>query len=356
MAGSRPARGPALRPGRHFRRSFLRIRARGAAGGLSTDARPRPGRPPPTAPRQPEPADGRGCEEPLDSGFQLYEYFCRKLIPGQWDGCGESVPVGGGGDHLFEVNRQARTLSRLRLHGQVADAMGRRIVSGEIAEGDMLLTEELASAEMAVSRTAYREAIKILTAKGLLESRPRVGTRVRPRTEWNMLDPDILQWAADRAPTSDFLDTLFEFRLVIEPAAARLAAEKQIDGHLETMRAAMEHMAASEGTTRENVEADLAFHAAILQASGNELLSSLSYLVETLLERSFQISTRRPGARAASVPLHQSVCDSILRGDATAAQEAMTVLLTGALADVATVVAEEVGARSGEGPRDPEDS
>lgn len=239
---------------------------------------------------------------------------------------------------MFGANRTKRTVSRRSLHGRVAYKLGRRIVSGEIAEGAVLSTEEVASADLAVSRTAYREAIKLLAAKGLVESRPKVGTRVRARTDWNMLDPDILLWASEQKPTNAFTEALFEFRLIIEPAAARLAAEKQLDAPLREMRAAMANMAASAPATRENVNADLEFHAAILRASGNELLSSLWYVAEALLARSFEISSRRPGAREASVPLHQAVCDRILKGEPDAAQTAMATLLTSAREDVDAVV------------------
>lgn len=233
-----------------------------------------------------------------------------------------------------DADLERSTVPRRSLHGRVARTLGRRIVAGEIAEGEILSTEEVASVDLAVSRTAYREAIKLLSAKGLLESRPKVGTRVRARGEWNMLDPDVLLWAYEQEPTGAFTDALFEFRLIIEPAAARLAAQKQLAAPLE----AMARMAETEPMTRENITADLDFHAAILRASGNELLSSLWHVTGVLLSRSFRISSRRPGARAASVPLHQAVCDHILRGEATEAWTAMSVLLTSAREDVEAVV------------------
>ena len=240
--------------------------------------------------------------------------------------------------HLFGANRTKRTVSRRSLHGRVAYKLGHKIVSGEIAEGEMLSTEVAASADFDVSRTAYREAIKLLSAKGLVESRPKVGTRVRARTDWNMLDPDVLLWASEMALISDFSNTLFEFRLIIEPAAARMAAQKQLVQPLSDMRSAMARMASSEPATCENVSADLEFHAAILRGSGNELLSSLGYVTEALLAQSFEVSARRPGVREASLPLHQAVCDRILARDAAGAETAMATLLTSARADIDAVV------------------
>jgi len=247
---------------------------------------------------------------------------------------------------LLEDRQTSRTFSRRSLHGQVAHSLGVRIVSGGIPEGELLPTEEAASAKLAVSRTAYREAIKVLTAKGLLESRPKVGTRVRARSEWNMLDPDVLLWASELESTTEFADALFEFRLIIEPAAARLAAKKANPEHIRNICEAMDVMAATGPATRENVKADLAFHSAILKASGNELLSSLGYVVEALLLRSFEISSRQPDVREASIPQHQAVCDCIAESKEMEAGQAMADLLISARADIDKIMS--VDARGSE--------
>ena len=242
------------------------------------------------------------------------------------------------GGCLGDWIRRDRTFSRRSLHGQVAHELGRRILAGEIVEGEFLSTEEMASREHSVSRTAYREAVKVLTAKGLLESRPKTGTRVRPRNDWNLLDPDVLRWASEVAPTASFADTLFEFRLIVEPAAARLAAEKQIDPAVGAIRDALEVMETTEPAAPENVNADLAFHTAILRASGNSYLSSLNHMVEALLEWSFGISTRRAEMRAASVPLHRAVFEQIERAEGEAAHQAMVCLLRNARQDIDRVM------------------
>ncbi len=108
------------------------------------------------------------------------------------------------------------------LHGRIVHTLGRRILRGEIRPGDAL---EAASA-MAASRTALREAIKVLAAKGLVEARPKVGTRVTPRESWNLLDPDVMAWQHDDALTPSFLRKLTEVRAVIEPQAAAFAAQR----------------------------------------------------------------------------------------------------------------------------------
>ena len=239
---------------------------------------------------------------------------------------------------MQERKDRDRTFSRRSLHGQVAHSLGVQIVSGEISEGDILATEEAASRAHSVSRTAYREAIKVLTAKGLVESRPKIGTRVRPRSDWNMLDPDVMRWASKLAATSEFADSLFEFRMIVEPEAARLAAQKGLEEKVGAIGAALDVMESTEPSTQENLDADLAFHAAIFNASGNEFLSSLNHMVDALLAWSFEISSRKEGIRAASVPLHRSVYSCILKRDSDGARQAMTFLLQSARKDIDQIV------------------
>ena len=112
---------------------------------------------------------------------------------------------------------QQRTYSRRSLHGQVANEIAQRIMSGEFAPGTILPNEAEFSVRLKVSRTALREAIKVLAAKGLVESRPKIGTRIRPRDHWNMLDPDVLAWQFATDNVTRFADDLFEVRQIIEP-------------------------------------------------------------------------------------------------------------------------------------------
>ena len=108
----------------------------------------------------------------------------------------------------------------LRLHGTIARDIGMRIVSGRIAPGRVLDGEIEASERLRVSRTAYREAVRILAAKGLIESRPKIGTRVSEPRHWHLLDPDVISWIFTSTPDERLLSGLFELRTVVEPAAA----------------------------------------------------------------------------------------------------------------------------------------
>jgi DNA-binding FadR family transcriptional regulator len=132
---------------------------------------------------------------------------------------------------------------QLRVHGSIAREIGQAIVSGRLRPGHVLAGEVEASAKRRVSRTAYREAIRILCAKGLIHSRPRTGTRVSRISDWHLLDPDVLTWLFSGNPKPEVLHGLFELRTIVEPAAAALAATRRNQEHLADMRRALDAMA-----------------------------------------------------------------------------------------------------------------
>ena len=124
------------------------------------------------------------------------------------------------------------------LHGRIVHTIGRRIVSGELRPGEQLPTP----ARVRASRGVVREAIKVLAAKGLVVSRPRTGTRVRPPESWNILDPDVLAWQQAGLPRAAFLGKLTEVRLIMEPGAAELAARRAGPAEVERLRVALRDM------------------------------------------------------------------------------------------------------------------
>jgi DNA-binding FadR family transcriptional regulator len=221
------------------------------------------------------------------------------------------------------------------LYASLLQQLGLRILRGDLPPGTQLDNVEALSAAHGVSRTVMREVIRVLTDKGMLESRPRTGTRVRPRAAWNFLDPDILAWRY--SSTSDRTDTqaLFELRRAIEPAAGALAARRatpeQID-ELERYFTLMEQFA-DDGPRF--AEPDLAFHQLILRMTGNELIGSLAALMAAALAMSFRLSDANPLGQRPSLPLHRRVIDCIKAGDADGAREALLRLLDDAELDVA---------------------
>src|SRR5262245_14644670 len=152
----------------------------------------------------------------------------------------------------------------LRLHGTIARDLGVLIVSGRYRAGHVLDGEVEASEQRKVSRTAYREALRILAAKGLVHSRPRVGTRVSPLENWHLLDPDVLSWAFSGEPEPEVLHGLFELRTIVEAAAAALAATRRRADHLHAMDRALDAMERHTLNVAEGRLADQQFHAALL--------------------------------------------------------------------------------------------
>jgi DNA-binding FadR family transcriptional regulator len=225
----------------------------------------------------------------------------------------------------------------LRLHGTVARDLGISIVSGHHRPGDVLEGEIEASYRLNVSRTAYREAVRILAAKGLVEARPKTGTRVNPREKWHLLDPDVLSWIFKHEPDEDLVHSLFELRRVVEPAAAQLAAERRTSDQIQSMRVAVEAMAEHTLATDAGRQADQDFHAALLDASGNPFLVSLSSGVGAAVAWTTIFKQRMGPLERDPIPDHWRVYEAIAAGDADAAHAAMTQLVDLALLDTTSV-------------------
>jgi GntR family transcriptional regulator, galactonate operon transcriptional repressor len=224
--------------------------------------------------------------------------------------------------------------------------IGRRIVSAQYRPGDTLPTEPRIQAEFGVSRTAVREAIRLLSAKGLTASRPKIGTRVRPMVDWNMLDPDVLRWQLDQNPSEEFIHALFEMREIIEPAAAERAAERATPEELERMGVAMDGIQNEVRASPEQIKADIAFHMAILEASRNPLLRSVGALIESALSISFSLGWRTVMAEDA-VLQHRAVYDAIRQRQGEQAFLAMRKLLRNAKGNVFDAIWVERNEREG---------
>lgn len=221
----------------------------------------------------------------------------------------------------------------LRLHGMVARNLGIQIVSGHYNAGAVLDGEIEASDRLNVSRTAYREAVRILAAKGLVEVRPKTGTRILPRERWHLLDPDVLSWIFKFEPGDDLLEGLFELRKIVEPEAAALAARRRTDAQLERMAAALERMAAHSLATEAGRDADQDFHAALLEASGNPFLISLTSSIGAAVAWTTVFKQRARPLQRDPIPDHRRVHEAIAAADPEAAHRAMSDLVDMALLD-----------------------
>jgi DNA-binding FadR family transcriptional regulator len=222
----------------------------------------------------------------------------------------------------------------IRIPAKIARDLGVKIVSGRIKPGSILDGEVAASGRRKVSRSAYREAVRILVAKGLVESRPKIGTRVSALDKWNLLDPDVLSWMFAREPNPHLVTSLFELRKLLEPEVARLAAQRRTQEQLRQMSAALEDMERLTLHTNEGRLADQNFHVLLMAASGNAFLAALSSSVTAAVAWSTIFKERTRRLRRDPVPDHRQVFDAIAASDPAGAHKAMTHLLELALADI----------------------
>ena len=224
--------------------------------------------------------------------------------------------------------------TRLRLHGRIAREIGLGIVSGKFRPGHVMDGEIEASLRRHVSRTAYREAIRILSAKGLLKSRPRTGTRVSEVAHWHLMDPDVLEWMFSGTPRQEIIHALFELRTVVEPAAASLAASRRRQEHLVEMRRALDEMARHTLHKTEGRLADQDFHAALLSATANPFVVSLTNGVTAAVNALTEYKLRLAKVERDPVPDHLRVYDAIAAKDTEGAREAMLRLIKLAVLDM----------------------
>jgi GntR family transcriptional regulator, galactonate operon transcriptional repressor len=252
--------------------------------------------------------------------------------------------TGGGG-----IGRRASGSYRGRgLNGEVVELLGRRILSGDLAGGQTLDTSEIEQ-ELDISRSVLREALRVLKAKGLVDARPKRGTFVQSRTEWQLLDPDVVRWQFERHDDHrlQFLDDLAEVRGIIEPAGARLAALRRTGADLAALELALDRMAAAARGDGDAVAADVAFHRALLAATHNELLVRMEVVLETgLAARDHLVH----GAVHDDdpTPAHAAVLRAVRDRDPDAAAAAAGALLAKSLLDVEKARAASCAAPGGE--------
>ena len=232
----------------------------------------------------------------------------------------------------------------------ITSDVGQAIVGGALATGAILDESSIAARPgdaRGAGRGAVREGVKMLEAKGLLEARPRRGTAVLPPERWNLYDADVQAWMRAGTPDRALLAELLQTRLAFEPAAAASAARIGEAAKLEPIAAAHARMAAAKRGRDDPCDADLAFHAAILRASGNRFFAALVPLIDTALRHSIRITNAASGSVVGDLDAHALVRDAILGRDPDAADAAMRALL----GDVERTLGEKLDAASGGAPR-----
>jgi len=228
------------------------------------------------------------------------------------------------GSETGKAARGAKAGSRNLTFGML-EALGRAIVTGRY-DAERFPTEDELTARYAVSRTVTREAVKMLTAKGLLKAKPRAGTTVQPPSAWSVFDPDVLRWMMERKFSLDLLRHFNELRVAIEPQAAALAALAAPGPTHDAIEAGLQRMEAAERGADDTLEADIAFHIAVLEASANPFFLQFRDTVATALRTSIRFTNRFKG-RSADVPAHRAVFTAIQAGDAAAARAAMAAII-----------------------------
>jgi len=226
---------------------------------------------------------------------------------------------------------------RKSMHGRIVQELGMRIVSGGIKPGERLPAEPTLCESYGVSRPVLREATRVLVAKGLVVSKPRVGSVVRARDEWHMLDPDVLVWTISHLPEGEFFRSLMTVRQIIEPAAAALAAISATDEDIARIAAAYERMEGAQSAA-DLLDPDLAFHHAIMTATHNDMLAYIGNMLSLALSESIKLTSRHPNTHALSLPRHKAIFTAIANRDALAARQASVVQLDNARADATSIL------------------
>jgi DNA-binding FadR family transcriptional regulator len=220
------------------------------------------------------------------------------------------------------------------LNDRLADRLGTAIVTGVHPPGSTLPNEVEASVELQVSRTAYREALRVLAAKGLVTSRPKTGTKVSPRSQWNILDPSVLAWMFGSKPDLQFVKSLYEMRQIVEPAAAALAAERRTNSQLARLGHALEEMQRNGLHSDAGRAADEQFHQIILEATDNEALAGLVATISSAIRWTTIFKYNASKRPRDPIPAHQTLFAAIASKDSANAREAGLALVNQAYEDI----------------------
>lgn len=229
----------------------------------------------------------------------------------------------------------------LNLTQQVAETLGSAIIRGDYDEHNRVPSEAVLCEQMKVSRSAAREAVKSLAAKGLITSRARQGIRIQPETEWNLFDADVLRWMRDSNPSLYLLKEFTELRIAIEAEAAKLAAQRQDKEKIQKIEAALERMRLAENGLDDPLESDIEFHLSILNASGNRFFMQLGRIIDTTLRVSIRFTNMRTGRPAGVHADHKKIYDAIADNDPIKASANSDALMTSALATINNAIIEQ---------------
>lgn len=224
-----------------------------------------------------------------------------------------------------------RAAPKHNLTHQLTHDLGIAIVKGHYPIGTGLPSEADLCVEYEVSRSATREAVKMLSAKGLISSRPKQGIQVLPESNWNMFDTDVLGWILNSKPSLSLLKEFTQVRSAIEPVATGLTSLNATPEQLADIEHALQRMADADEGLDDPLEADIAFHTSVLVASGNRFFAQLNDFISTALRVSIRYTNKIKGVTGADVQKHRDIYEAIRTGNAVKAQQAVQTILDEAL-------------------------
>jgi DNA-binding FadR family transcriptional regulator len=234
---------------------------------------------------------------------------------------------------MIEAGSLIRSLSgrpaARNFHTFVINEIGQGIVTGKFPVGSILASDAVMMETYGVSRTVLREALKTLEAQGLVEARPKVGTRVSPRSRWNFFDPQVLSWHFYATPDRRFYESLFDIRRALGARAVELASQRRTAEHIRSMKYWLHQIDISAGSLEAHGLACLEIHRAIAESSGNSLLRSVTGIVELTLALTLKSvgSSQTQDYFPQSLEAHTALVGAIERGDASEAQMALAAII-----------------------------
>jgi DNA-binding FadR family transcriptional regulator len=216
------------------------------------------------------------------------------------------------------------TLGSERLHSRIVRTLARQVLLAEQnPERLSFPKEDVLSRQLGVSRTVLRESMKVLVDKGMVEMKPRAGTRARPRSQWRLLDPDILAWQAEFQPSPELLRNLCEVRLAVEPTAASFAAVRATDGEIQAIAHCLDDRLPTGGhTVEELIDLDLDFHSAVVAGSHNPLLMQLSASIRNPIRIVSACVARFASSLELNMDGHRRLLEALQHHDPMAARRA----------------------------------
>ena len=218
---------------------------------------------------------------------------------------------------------------RRKMYEYVEEEIGLRIIKGEFKPGETLPNEEAICKEFGVSRGVLREATKMLSKKGLIQSRPRIGTQIQPRSHWNLFDEDVLTWELKAGHQLEFLIKVTEVRRIIESEAAKLAARRATASEIHNTQILYHQMEDDLGNESEYdyekyLLLDMSFHTAILEASHNDILAQIGHTMRHAVQTVRLTDIQDIKVQRESLPFHAAIMRGISERDSESAYKAST--------------------------------